>query len=108
MYEAAPAVELEPDPEPEPEPVLEPAATFDAPAPATEFEPPAPAYEAPPTPEPVAPLATEPAAPQSLPETNGQVPHDLEDDLLPPEPAAPEVEPGPRRDRRPRSPRPRP
>ena len=48
-----------------------------------------------PTPEPVAPLATEPAAPQSLPETNGQVPHDLEDDLLPPEPAAPEVEPIP-------------
>jgi len=41
--DAAPAVEAEPDPEPEPEPVLEPAATFDAPAPATEFEPPAPA-----------------------------------------------------------------
>ena len=95
VYEAAPAVEAEPDPEPEPEPVLEPAATFDAPAPATEFEPPAPAYEAPSTPEPVAPLATEPVAPQSLPETNGQVPHDLEDDLLPPEPAAPEVEPVP-------------
>jgi hypothetical protein len=95
--DAAPAVEAEPDPEPEPErePVLEPAATFDAPAPATQFEPPAPAYEAPSTPEPVAPLATEPVAPQSLPETNGQAPHDLEDDLLPPEPAAPIADPVP-------------
>jgi hypothetical protein len=93
--DAAPAVEAEPDPEPEPEPVLEPAATFDAPAPATEFEPPAPAYEAPSTPEPVAPLATEPVAPQSLPETNGQAPQDLEDDLLPPEPAAPVADPVP-------------
>ena len=93
--DAAPAVEAEPDPEPEREPVLEPAATFDAPAPATEFEPPAPAYEVPSTPEPVAPLATEPVAPQSLPETNGQAPHDLEDDLLPPEPAAPVADPVP-------------
>jgi hypothetical protein len=95
VYDAAPAVEAEPDPEPEREPVLEPAATFDAPAPATEFEPPAPAYEAPSTPEPVASLATEPVAPQSLPETNGQAPHDLEDDLLPPEPAAPVADPVP-------------
>jgi hypothetical protein len=95
VYDAAPAVEAEPDPEPEREPVLEPAATFDAPAPATEFEPPAPAYEAPSTPEPVAPLATEPVAPQSLPETNGQAPQDLEDDLLPPEPAAPVADPVP-------------
>jgi hypothetical protein len=93
--DAAPAVEAEPDPEPEREPVLEPAATFDAPASAREFEPPAPAYEAPSTPEPVAPLATEPVAPQSLPETNGQAPHDLEDDLLPPEPAAPVADPVP-------------
>jgi len=93
--DAAPAVEAEPDPEPEREPVLEPAATFDAPAPATEFEPPAPAYEVPSTAEPVAPLATEPVAPQSLPETNGQAPHDLEDDLLPPEPAAPVADPVP-------------
>ena len=93
--DAAPAVEAEPDPEPEPEPVLEPAATFDAPAPATEFEPPAPAYEAPSAPEPVAPLATEPVAPQSLSETNGQAPHDLEDDLLPPEPVAPVADPVP-------------
>ncbi len=93
--DATPAVEAEPDPEPEREPVLEPAATFDAPAPATEFEPPAPAYEAPSTPEPVASLATEPVAPQSLPETNGQAPHDLEDDLLPPEPAAPVADPVP-------------
>jgi hypothetical protein len=87
VYDAAPAIEAEPDPEPEREPVLERTATFDAPAPATEFEP--PAYEALSTPEPVAPLATEPVASQSLPETNGQTPHDLEDDLLPPEPAAP-------------------
>ena len=93
--DAAPAVETEPGPQPEPEPVLEPAATFDTPAPATEFEPPAPAYEAPSTPEPVAPLATESVAPQSLPDTNGQVPHDLEDDLLPPEPAAPVADPVP-------------
>jgi len=93
--DAAPAVETEPGPQPEPEPVLEPAATFDTPAPATEFEPPAPAYEAPSTPEPVAPLATEPVAPQSLPDTNGLVPHDLEDDLLPPEPAAPVADPVP-------------
>jgi type IV pilus assembly protein PilB len=90
-YEAPPPVE----PEPEPEPVLEPAASYEAPAPATEYEPPAPVFEAPPTPEPVAPVATEPVAPQSLPETNGQVPHDLEDDLLPPEPPAPVVEPPP-------------
>jgi hypothetical protein len=89
VYDAAPAVEAEPDPEPVREPVLEPTATFDTPAPATEFEPPAPAYEALSTPEPVAPLATELVAPQSLPETNGQAPHDLEDHLLPPEPAAP-------------------
>jgi hypothetical protein len=95
VYDAAPAIEAEPDPEPEREPVLEPTATFDAPAPATEFEPPAPAYEALSTPEPVAPLATEPVAPQSLPETNGQTPHDLEDDLLPPEPAAPVADPVP-------------
>jgi hypothetical protein len=93
--DAAPAVETEPGPQPEPEPVLEPAATFDTPAAATEFEPPAPAYEAPSSPEPVAPLATVPVAPQSLPDTNGQVPHDLEDDLLPPEPAAPVADPVP-------------
>jgi hypothetical protein len=98
VYEAAPPVE----PDPDPEPILEPAAAFEAPAPATEYEPPAtehespaPSYDAPPVPEPVAPLATEPAAPQSLPETNGQVPHDLEDDLLPSEPVPPVAEPAP-------------
>jgi hypothetical protein len=89
-YEA-PTAEAEPDPEPEP--VLEPAATFEAPAPGTEVEQPAPAHEAPPAPEPLAPLATEPAAPKSLPETNGQVPHDLEDDLLPPGPVPSAAEP---------------
>src|SRR4029453_1288688 len=91
----APAYEPPPPVEPEPEPVLEPAASYEAPAPATEYEPPAPVFEAPPTPEPVAPVATEPVAPQSLPETNGQGPHDLEDDLLPPDPPAPVVEPPP-------------
>ena len=91
-YEA-PTVEAEPEPDPEPEPVLEPAATFEAPAPATEVEQPAPAHEAPPAPEPLAPLATEPASPQSRPETNGQVPHDLEDDLLPPGPVPSAAEP---------------
>jgi hypothetical protein len=89
-YEA-PTVEAEPDPEPEPVP--EPAATFEAPAPGTEVEQPAPAHEAPPAPEPLAPLATEPAAPQSLPGTNGQVPHDLEDDPLPPGPVPSAAEP---------------
>jgi type IV pilus assembly protein PilB len=91
VYEAAPPVE----PEPDPEPVLEPAATFEAPAPAAEYEPLAQAYETPPAPEPVAPLATEPVAPPSLAEMNGQVPHDLEDDLLPPQPPAPAFEPVP-------------
>ena len=67
-------------------------------------EPAAPAYDEPAAlapeqepaelePEPVVPLATEPAAPQTLPETNGQVPHDLEDDLLPPKAEAPVAEP---------------
>ena len=92
VYEA-PTVEAEPEPDPEPEPVLEPAATFEAPAPAREPEQTASAHETPPTPEPVAPIATEPAAPQSLPETNGQVPHDLEDDLLPPRPVPSAAEP---------------
>jgi hypothetical protein len=91
VYEAATPVE----PEPDPEPVLEPAATFEAPAPAAEYEPRAPAYETPSAPEPLAPLVTEPVAPPSLAETNGQVPHDLEEDLLPPQPPAPAFEPLP-------------
>lgn len=91
----APAYEAPTPVEPEPEPILEPAASYEAPAPATEYEPPAPAFEAPPTSEPAAPLVTEPVAPQSLAEPNGQVPHDVEDDLLPSEPAAPVVEPAP-------------
>lgn len=99
--EAAPPVAPEPElmpapePEPEPEPALEPAATFDVVPPAVESDPPAPELEAPvetesePAPEPEAPLATEPAAPQPLPETNGQVPHDVEVELIPAEPVAP-------------------
>ena len=102
IYEA-PVVEPEPAPEAEPaaEPEFEPVTAFESQAPAPEFAPPAPTFEAPvaPEPKPEAPLATEPA-PQSLPETNGQVPHDLEDDLLqaePPVPLTPElpVDPAP-------------
>jgi len=88
IYEA-PVVEPEPAPEAEPaaEPEFEPVTAFESQAPAPEFAPPAPTFEAPvaPEPEPEAPLVTEPA-PQSLPETNGQVPHDVEDDLLQAEP----------------------
>ena len=88
IYEA-PVVEPEPAPEAEPaaEPEFEPVTAFESQAPAPEFAPPAPTFEAPvaPEPEPEAPVATEPA-PQSLPETNGQVPHDVEDDLLQAEP----------------------
>ena len=80
----------EPEPEPEPEPELEPVAAFEEPSAPQPFEPPTPAFETPAAaPEPVAPLATEPLAPQALPETNGQVPHDFEDDLSPQEPSAP-------------------
>jgi hypothetical protein len=96
------APELDPVAEPEAEPFAEPepelVTAFEAPAPAAEFEPPAPAFEAPspaveapfaPEPEPEAPLATEPVAPQPLPETNGQVPHEIEVELVAPEPPAP-------------------
>jgi Type II secretion system (T2SS), protein E, N-terminal domain len=100
-YEPAPEpVTPEPELEPTPEPALEPAATFEpatgfeAPLATEEFEPPAPSFDAPAAPAPAVPLATEPAAPAALPETNGQVPHDLEDDLLPPAPQAPVEEPG--------------
>jgi MshEN domain len=104
-YEPEPAVEpdpepsLEPEPEPEPEPVFEAAATFEAPAPEAKPEPPAPTFDppaaptfdapaaptfdAPAAPEPVAPVAIEPAAPLALPESNGQVPHDLEAEVVP-------------------------
>jgi hypothetical protein len=87
----APAYEPEPvpDPEPEPEPELEPVAAFEEPSAPQPLEPPTPAFETPAAPEPIAPLATEPLAPQALPETNGQVPHDFEDDLSPQEPSAP-------------------
>src|SRR6266508_378817 len=80
-FEPEPEPAFEPDPEPEalPEPVMEaapelPAPTFDAPAPAPESEP---------EPE-LAPLATEPVAPQSLPQSNGQVHEEFEDDTPPP------------------------
>jgi MshEN domain len=91
--EPEPAFEPEPEPEALPEPVMEaapelPAPTFETPAPAPEL--PAPTFETPaPAPEPEsepewAPLATEPVAPQSLPESNGQVHEDFEDDTPPP------------------------
>jgi hypothetical protein len=67
---------------------------YEAP-PVQEFQPPVPAFEEPAAPEPAGPLATEPVAPQALPETNGQAPHDFEDDLLPPEPAPPVEDPAP-------------
>ena len=82
--EPEPAFEREPEPEALPEPVMEAAPELPAPA----FEP--PAFEAPaPVPEPepepeLAPLATEPVAPQSLPQSNGQVHEDFEDDTPPP------------------------
>jgi outer membrane biosynthesis protein TonB len=85
--EPEPAFEPEPEPEAVPVPVMEVA-----PEPVMEAAPelPAPAFEAPaPTPEPepqpeVAPLATEPVAPQSLPQSNGHVQEDFEDDTPPP------------------------
>jgi len=104
-YEAAPPVEpeLPPEPEllpePEPEPALEPAATFGAPAPGVASPPPAPefevAVETESEPAPEAPLATEPVAPQPVSETNGQVPHDAEVELVAAEAVAPEPEPEP-------------
>ena len=98
-FEAAAAYEPDPEPvvpEPEPEPAFEPEplTAYEAP-PVQEFQLPAPAFEEPAAPEPAVPLATEPVAPQALPETNGQAPHDFEDDLLPPEPAPPVEDPAP-------------
>jgi hypothetical protein len=115
VVEAEPIVETEPVVEAAPEPVVEaePEPVFDAseyefdtpaPQPEPELEPqpdavpepvmeaapevPAPIYEAPAEPEPfVAPLATEPVAPQSVPQSNGHVPEDFEDE--PPPPASP-------------------
>jgi hypothetical protein len=78
----APAPQPEPEPEPQPEAVPEPVMEA---AP----EPPEPTYETPAEPEPfVAPLATEPVAPQSIPQSNGHVPEDFEDDTPPPAPAS--------------------
>ena len=79
-----PAMESEPAPEPEPEVALEPALEPE-PEPAPE-----PVFEAPAEPEPlVAPLATEPAAPQTVQQSNGQVPEHFEDDPPPPSAAPP-------------------
>ena len=75
--EPEPQPAFEPEPEAQPEPVMEAAAELPGPA----FETPAPAPE--PEPEP-APLATEPFVPQSLPQSNGQMHEDFEDDTPPP------------------------
>jgi Type II secretion system (T2SS), protein E, N-terminal domain len=84
----APQPEPEPEPAPEPEPEPEPAAVLE-PVMEAPPEPPAPTYEAPAAPEPfAAPLATEPVAPQSVPQSNGHVPEDFEDDSPPPAPAS--------------------
>ena len=89
MPEAEPAYEptpaYEPEPEPEPEPVLE------APIPVAQAEP---QDEPEPEAEPEAavgqgvPAETEPVVPQTVQESNGQVPEDFEDDTPPPTPAA--------------------
>jgi type II secretion system (T2SS) protein E len=68
-----------PEPEALPEPVMEAAPELPEPV----FEGPAPAPAPEPEPE-FAPLATEPVAPQSLPQSNGQVHEDFEDDTPPP------------------------
>jgi hypothetical protein len=76
-----PEPELESQPDAVPEPVMEAAPEVPAPI----YEAPG---EAPADPEPfVAPLATEPVAPQSVPQSNGHVPEDFEDE--PPPPASP-------------------
>jgi hypothetical protein len=109
--EPEPAFEPEPEPAAVPEPVMEsaPEPVMEvAPEPVTEVPPeptvetvpepvievapelPAPTFEAPtPAPDPesqpeIAPLATEPFVPQSLPQSNGQVHEDFEDDTPPP------------------------
>jgi hypothetical protein len=79
--EPEPQPAFEPEPEAQPEPVMEAAPELPAPA----FEAPAPAPEPEPEPEPeLAPLATEPFVPQSVPQSNGQMHEDFEDDTPPP------------------------
>jgi hypothetical protein len=79
--EPEPQPAFEPEPEAQPEPVIEAAPELPAPV----FEAPAPAPEPEPEPEPeLAPLATEPFVPQSLPQSNGQMHEDFEDDTPPP------------------------
>jgi hypothetical protein len=89
VMEAAPEPVMEAAPEPLVEAASEPLVEAAPELPAPAFEAPAPAPEPEPQPE-VAPLATEPVAPQSLPQSNGQVPEDFEDDAPPPA-AAPEA-----------------
>jgi len=83
--EAAPAYEPDPSPAGVREPELEPVATVEPSAAPAAFDP--PAYREPQAAEPEA-VGT-PVAPEALPQTNGHIPHDFEDDLLSPQPAAP-------------------
>jgi len=84
----APVDQPEPAFEPDPEPVFEPETEPEAvPEPVMETapEPPMPAFGSPAEHEPeLAPRATEPIAPQSIPQSNGHVPEDFEDDTPPP------------------------
>ena len=84
----APVAQPEPAFEPDPEPVFEPETEPQAvPEPVMETapEPPMPAFGSPAEHEPeLAPRATEPIAPQSIPQSNGHVPEDFEDDTPPP------------------------
>jgi hypothetical protein len=93
-YDLTPAASAAPAPAAEPAahaPAAEPASpsletpvepAVEAPGLAPEPEP---AVDAPVVPEPlVAPLATEPLAPQTVPQSNGRVPEDFEDDSPPP------------------------
>jgi Type II secretion system (T2SS), protein E, N-terminal domain len=101
-YEPDPVPEPQPEPEPQVDPEPDPVApAFEAPAAApaaavSDFEPAAEPvqpsadpYEPPVEPEPVmAPLATESVTQQTMQQSNGDVPHDFEDDSPPPTPAA--------------------
>jgi hypothetical protein len=94
-YDFTPAAETTPELDAEPEHAL-PAAEAVVPVQEPELAPepspepaPEPVFEAPGESEPlVAPLATEPVAPQTVPQSNGQVPEHFEDDSPPPAPAS--------------------
>ena len=87
----------EAEPAYEPPRVYEPEAVLESPAPVAEGESEAelePEFETETEPQPApivshpAPVTTEPVAPQTVQDSNGQVPEDFEDDTPPPAPAA--------------------